>query len=269
MLRTVRLAPKATASECALAIGSAWSEALVFHICGVRPTIDLRNFYGQMVDAVGEPSYLAENAFLGDREHQRTAEVWMEVRYDPAIRNAYRHSSHPQPLHTDGSYIPSFPNAGLLTCVSQTHEGGETTFLDGGTLLAVLERKSPDLLARLLTTPVPHARSGDRRIAPIIRPSVGGPLLNWNYYCVDTAASPDVLDLRERFFAFLRDEESVADALTVVKLAPGEAVLWKDDRVLHGRHGFAPQHTSERFFWKAAVTIQPEKLTFAASQTIA
>jgi alpha-ketoglutarate-dependent taurine dioxygenase len=82
-----------------------------------------------MVDIVGEAAGLAENAMVGDREHQRTSEVWFEVRYDPSVPGAYRHSSAAQPLHTDGSYIPSFPNAGMLTCVNQTSDGGNT----GGT----------------------------------------------------------------------------------------------------------------------------------------
>ena len=48
----------------------------------------------------------------------------MDVRYDSNIKDAYRHSSNPQPLHTDGSYNPDFPNATLMCCISNSASGG-------------------------------------------------------------------------------------------------------------------------------------------------
>jgi hypothetical protein len=80
--------------------------------------------------------------------------------------------------------------------------------------------------------------------------------LNWNYYCVDTAADQDVQDLRSEFFAFL-EAEPVSARVEPVRLSPGEAVIWKDDRVLHGRNGFSARQISERFFWKTAFEMRP------------
>ena len=37
-----------------------------------------------------------------------------------------------------------------------------------------------------------------------------------------------------------------------IKLNPGEAIIWKDDQVLHGRHAFSATKDSERFLWKAS-----------------
>jgi hypothetical protein len=222
MLQVIDLSPGATAAECAEALAHAWPGGLVFHLRGVRPSGDLRSFYGDMVDAVGATAGLAENALVGDREHQRTAEVWFEVRYDPSVQGAYRHSSEGQPLHTDGSYIPSFPNAGLLACVSQTSsEGGETVFLDGAVLVAILDGNAPDLLRELRSRPVPHHRSGDRRTEPVVREADGDVVLNWNYYCVDEACGPEVGGLRQRFFDFLAEDRDVATNIVAVKLAPG------------------------------------------------
>jgi alpha-ketoglutarate-dependent taurine dioxygenase len=266
MLQAIDLSPNATPSDCAKALADAWPAGLVFHLRGVRPPADLRDFYGEMVDAVGDAAGLAENAMLGDREHQRTSEVWFEVRYDPSVPGAYRHSSDAQPLHTDGSYIPSFPNAGLLACVAQTSDGGETVFLDGATLVDILERNAPDLLQQLRSVPVPHHRSGDRRTAPVLREEDGEFVLNWNYFCVDDACGPDVMELRQRFFDFLDQDHEVAANVVPVKLSPGEAVIWKDDRVLHGRNRFNPRQVSERFFWKAAIDVRPEKLSGAAKR---
>src|SRR3546814_11115164 len=76
-----------------------------------------------------------EDEILGSRDQQRTGEIWMEVRYDPQHPDAYRHSANAQPLHTDGSYIPSFPNATLMACVANAGAGGETTFIDADDLV--------------------------------------------------------------------------------------------------------------------------------------
>ena len=40
-----------------------------------------------------------------------------------------------------------------------------------------------------------------------------------------------------------------------VKLAPGDAVTWKDRELLHGRNSFSAIESSERFLWKCAVNL--------------
>ena len=261
MVCTLALRPDASPADCAAALAAAWGGDFVFHLRGVEPSTDLRHHYGPMMELLGGPAHLAEDATIGDRNHQRTDGVWMEVRFDPAVPNAYRHSDQAQPLHTDGSYIPSFPDAGLLACVSQASAGGETIFLDGPTLVEILQRADPVLLARLEATAVPHARSGDRRVAPVIRRDGDAIILNWNNYCVDPSADQRVDDLRADFFSFLAREPGIHASVVPVRLAPGEAVIWKDDRVLHGRNGFKSERVSERFFWKAAFHVQPHSAT--------
>ena len=263
MLQTIDLPTGASPESCAQALLSTWNQGLVFHIRGPKPDVDLRDYYGRMMEVAGEPARLAEDATIGDRQHQRTQEVWMEVRYDPSVANAYRHSDQPQPLHTDGSYIPNFPNGGLLACVSQANAGGETIFLDGRRLVQILAKRAPKLLAELTTVRVPHARSGDRKVTSVIRLSGGDGsevLLNWNYYCVELTGGDNIEALREDFFSFLAEDGEVAAATQPVRLEPGEALIWKDDRVLHGRNGFTPHAVSERFFWKAAFDVRPRSV---------
>lgn len=256
MLATIDLPRNATAQDCAEAVLGAWPDHRVFHLRGLEPQEDLRDFYGRFFEAVGHPEPLAEDATLGDRENQRTGGVWMEVRYDPTIPDAYRHSANAQPLHTDGSYIPTFPNAGFLACKSMSGVGGATVFVDGPDVVAALRERAPELLRRLEATPVPHARSGDRRVAPVIRYEDGEPVVNWNYYCVDHKADAEVMALREELFCFLANDPLIQAKMQRVKLSPGEAVLWKDDRVLHGRDSFDPKEPSERFLWKAQVEVE-------------
>ena len=61
--------------------------------------------------------------------------------------------------------------------------------------------------------------------------------------------------LRERFAAFLRDSPSVRRDMLALKLRPGDAVVWKDERLLHGRNAFVAHAMSERFLWKCAVDV--------------
>lgn len=240
--------------RAASAVLDAWESAEVVHLSGIPARVDLRGFYNAVVEAIGRPVAIAEDARIVDRARQRTGERWMEVRFDPTLPDAYRHSANAQPLHTDGSYIPDYPNATLMYCVAAAPEGGETVFLSGRALLDVLAAENPTLLARLRSTPVPHARSGLRRTAPVLDADEAGPVLNWNYYCVDPSASTEAQTLRDDLFAFLV-EPTISERLVAVRLEPGDAVLWKDRRVLHGRTAFAANAVSERFIWKCAVDV--------------
>lgn len=238
------------------AILKAWEPGLVVHVSGLDPAKADLAYYDSLVEALGTPHDLAEDATVRDREQQRIGRRWMEVRYDPAIPDAYRHSANGQPLHTDGSYISSFPAATLMFCVSAAPAGGETIFLPATDLVQILERDAPGLLDDLTTISLPHRRSGDEREEAVIRlGSAGDVLVNWNYYCVDPSAGGPVGTLAERFFLFLQSNPGVAEACRPVRLAPGEAVVWKDDRLLHGRNAFSATDPSERFIWKCAVDI--------------
>jgi alpha-ketoglutarate-dependent taurine dioxygenase len=179
----------------------------------------------------------------------------MEVRYDPNFPDAYRHSANAQPLHTDGSYIPGYSNSTLLACVANAGEGGETTFLDLPDLLHSLERERPDLLMRLRDIKVPHARSGDRRESRILEGEGSEARIYWNYYCVAKDADSEALALAEEFHSYLASSPTVAERTLHVKLHPGDGVLWKDDRLLHGRNSFKPTRTSDRFIWKCAFDV--------------
>lgn len=255
MLTHVTLDP-AQLDASALALRRAWRESLVVVARPAAPLPDVHATYDAFLPKIGTPHHLAEDVRAGDRSVQRTGELWMEVRYDPAFPDAYRHSPNAQPLHTDGSYIPSFPNATLMCCVTNAAEGGETVFLTAEALVEALRRERPALLEALETVMMPHARSGDRRELPVIRRDAAGTLrLNWNYYSVAGDADPRAAALREELFAYLRTSEAVRAAIVPVKLAPGDAVVWWDDRLLHGRNAFAASSAGERFLWKCAVDV--------------
>jgi alpha-ketoglutarate-dependent taurine dioxygenase len=261
VLTHVTLDP-ARLDESALALRRAWRESLVVVVHPASPLPDVRATYDALLPRIGTPHHLAEDVRAGDRSVQRTGELWMEVRYDPAFPDAYRHSPNAQPLHTDGSYIPAFPNATLMCCVANADQGGETVFLTAEALVDALRGERPALLEALETVTMPHARSGDRRALPVIRRGADGAdgadgalRLNWNYYCVAGDCDARAAALREELFAYLQSSEAVRAAIVPVKLSPGDAVVWWDDRLLHGRNAFVASAVGERFLWKCAVDV--------------
>jgi alpha-ketoglutarate-dependent taurine dioxygenase len=244
-------------AESCKALVEAWRDPglKVFVLRASESPIPVRDVYESMFRWLGSPRAFAEDVRAGDRDHQRTGEIWMEVRYDPNFPDAYRHSANAQPLHTDGSYIPGYSNSTLLACVANAGEGGETTFLDLPDLVAIMEREEPDLLKRLRTVTVPHARSGDRRESRILEGEGADSRVYWNYYCVDRDAGAKARSLAEDFHSYLASSPGVADCTLPIKLGPGDGVLWKDDELLHGRNSFNATRTSERFIWKCAFDV--------------
>lgn len=220
-----------------------------------EPLAAVREFYEAHFGSIGTPFALGEDVTIGGREAQRSGEIWMEVRYDPRFPDAYRHSANAQPLHTDGSYIPDFPNATLMACVANSGTGGETTFIDAEALVAVMVEEDPELLDQLTSRTLPHARSGDQANEKVVDRRNDGVWLNWNYFCVDPAIDSAGRALADKFHQFLLHSPGVKAHTHGVKLTPGDAVTWKDRRVLHGRNSFVATQDSERFLWKCAIDI--------------
>lgn len=256
MLWEATIADDQLESTCADLL-EAWADntTKVFVLRAMGSSRDVRCFYETMFPHLGTPRALAEDVRLGAREHQRSGQIWMEVRYDPALPDAYRHSASAQPLHTDGSYIPTFPNASLLACVANAEAGGETTFIDVDDVLAAMELEAPTLVAKLWSTVVPHERSGDRRVTHVFEKHAGRTKVFWNYYCVDADEGTEARALAEEFHSYLLTSGEIRARTMAVKLRPGDAVFWKDDELLHGRNAFSATETSERFIWKCAFDI--------------
>lgn len=267
MLTTLRFPPDVAPAVVADRIKSVWKTCKVIHISGPKPQGDLRDYYWKVLTGFGYPVPMAEDVSLGDRNRQRTGSYWTAVRYEPGIEDAYRHSPNAQPLHTDGSYCsgtgldhdlaPGAVPFGFLGCVSMSDDGGATTFVDGVDVIEALREEDPELLARVESVEVPHARSGDRRVHTIIRYEDGVPKTNWNYYCVDQEASDEVKRLREDFFRFVNNSPAIKRAIQSVKLGEGDAVIWRDEETLHGREAFNPKAPAERFLWKTAMMVEP------------
>lgn len=214
---------------------------------------DLRAFYDVLSDHVGEPINIGEDF---TKEGAQTHEKWLEIRYDHDIpdMSAYRHSKNAQPLHTDESYINDPADIMLFYSVNKAIKGGATTFIDGPVLLKYMEENNPVLLDKLKNTNVRFKKAEEERTEKIIDIKENGMIhFNYNYYCIDRDESEENKALNKEFFDFLQGYVANSHMIEQVVLNPGEAVLWWDELVLHGRTSYEVVKTNDRFIWKTGL----------------
>lgn len=154
--------------------------------------------------------------------------------------------------HTDDPYRYTPSGASVLHCVESRTEGGESILVDGFAVAADLRRDCPEMFEILSTTAVPfirHRRSvadqgEDVHLiakAPIIAVDGDGEVCGIRFH----ERSMGVLDvdpdaMGDYYRALIRFTSMVTngDYSTIVRLEPGEALLFDNQRVLHGRNAF-------------------------------
>jgi [2-(trimethylamino)ethyl]phosphonate dioxygenase len=149
--------------------------------------------------------------------------------------------------HTDNPYRDPVPQLQLLHCLEAAADGGESIVVDGFFAAERLRREHPDDFALLSRHAVPFRyvekdRVDLRSTAPLIELDTDGAVRAVRYN--NRSAAP--FDLPEeivapyyrayrRFARLLHD----ADAVAGFKLAAGDLFIVDNQRVLHGRRGFA------------------------------
>jgi trimethyllysine dioxygenase len=147
--------------------------------------------------------------------------------------------------HTDGTYSHDAPGAQMLHCLHFEGTGGESTMVDAFAIAARLKKDLPAHYETLSTVAVPGQYIGDgsHLIAerPVFRHDVRGELVQVSFNNYDRA--PFLLpehDMRA-FYEALRAFDSLANDRSLQwrhVLAPGEAMLFDNWRVLHGREAY-------------------------------
>ena len=252
--RQIEFLPDMTVEGFAQQVWSALQTTKIVQTIGVDKSISLDKFWDCVSDRIGDCMLLSEDPVTG----ARIGNKWLEIRYDSNIKNAYRHSKNAQPLHTDGSYVGDSPYISFFYCINQAAIGGATVFLDSDELIGILKQEDPQLLQDLCDTTVCFAKDKDFKRRPIIDFDDDGSNLNFNYYCVDRNETDFAKQLVERFHQFLQTKIVGEDKTYPIKLKPGEAVFFHDDRLIHGRKSFEATRDSERFFWKSALKLKPQ-----------
>jgi len=156
-------------------------------------------------------------------------------------------------LHTDNPYREPVPGFQALHTLLAAPDGGDSLFADGLALAEELRRSEPDAFAVLTRTPVPfHYRSRAADLyaeRPLIALDCTGAVSAVHYNARSIAPLHLAAAEYEAFYAaYRRWAELLRDARwqLVTRLGDGELVLFDNQRVLHGRTGFAsarhPRH---------------------------
>jgi alpha-ketoglutarate-dependent taurine dioxygenase len=207
----------------------------IVHLKDVPNDVNYKEFYQDLVDKCGEILAVEEDINTGNSSNER----WTDIRYDKENSFTFRHANTRQPLHTDAAYTNFDQDVNFFFCMENAEIGGATTFIDSVELLYILEKYEPALLEKLKTTEVNFGKGGNQfKRRKIIDQDERGIKLNWNYYRVMPDNPEDVKALCEEFHNFLENRIVAAGLQQTVYLKPGEAALFQDDRLLHGRNSF-------------------------------
>ena len=244
------LDPRARIATSAEAIGAACRRARLVLIRAHTEAAQSRKFWSDILDQSG----LKRVAVDEDAQSGRALDnLWSNVEFDPDRQNRFRYSRSAQPLHTDGSYVAGSPSLMVMFCAKAASRGGATLFLHGEDLLRLLEERRA-LLSGLHETSMIF-RKGDHEVtAPVIAHDAQGPLLRWNYYALGSQLDANVRAMAEEFQEFILEitRRSIPLAL---RLRRGDAVVFHDDRLLHGREAFAARAAGDRLLWKGGLEL--------------
>ncbi len=147
--------------------------------------------------------------------------------------------------HTDGTYSHDAPGVQLLHCLQFEGTGGESTMVDAFAVARHMAAEMPDHFATLSTVAVPGQYIGDgahlMAARPVFRHDHTGHLVQVSFNNYDRA--PFLLPEHEMiaFYDALRAFDTLANDPAMQwrhVLAPGEALLFDNWRVMHGRGAF-------------------------------
>jgi trimethyllysine dioxygenase len=147
--------------------------------------------------------------------------------------------------HTDGTYSHDAPGVQLLHCLHFEGTGGQSTMVDAFAVAARLRAEHSqhyDVLARV-EVPGQYIGDGAHLMAarPVLRHDASGALCQVSFNNYDRA--PFLLEEAEMlaFYDALRAFDTIANDPAMQwrhVLAPGEALLFDNWRVLHGRFAY-------------------------------
>ena len=217
----------------------------VVHVAGAPRPAGLGCFYEELAAGLSRNLDPRRKSTWGDRGREQ----WIEVR----SRRQRRGRDARRPLHTDEAAATQPAQLILMYCERAATRGGGSVFLDAATVAAALSRVDPPWRESLQRQPVCFVGSGESgtRVILSLRDSLAS--MAWDYRLLDSRQSAAALCLAERFNAFLEEEVS-DDLFHLVELEQGEAIIWWDALVLHGR---APVREGGdiRYFRKTGITM--------------
>ncbi len=156
-------------------------------------------------------------------------------------------------LHTDNPYREPVPGFQALHVLVAAPDGGESLFADGFALAEQLRQEDPAAFEVLARTPVPFAyRSRNAALSaerPLIQLSCRGEVVAVHYNSRSIQPLPFAAEAAEEYYrAYRRFATLLREPRWMMRfmMRPGDLVVFDNQRILHGRTGFAsalyPRH---------------------------
>lgn len=170
---------------------------------------------------------------------------------DKDRKPAFLDQTTPLLPHTDGfAYGERYPDHFLLLCGQASPVGGESYLVDGyGVIEQLVADGHTELIDRLVTTPVDQTEPDMQpSLAPVIgRAPSGRRMLRLFPFQRPAAGSTDPEGDAEMLATWRRTILDAGAATPRFKLAPGDAVIIDNYRMMHGRE---PYEDLGRLMWR-------------------
>ena len=147
--------------------------------------------------------------------------------------------------HTDNPYRDPLPTVQLLHCLSNTAEGGDSFLLDGFLAAKRLREHHSEAFTVLSQYDIPFCYEDENTVlrssVRLIETGHRGDIHKVRYNNRSIAAVNMSLSRQQQFYAAYRQWAKAlqADDLRLTfKLNPGEAIIFDNTRIMHGRHGY-------------------------------
>ena len=223
----------------------------LFRLRGPRPEASARQGWQTRLANLGELMYTGEDSATGHRD----GSAWVDVRYDPALAQSFRHSKTAQPLHTDGAYSVQREELVCFIGYQAASSGGETIFVDSNAIAEKLSAQEPEFFEQLCSRSLEFQKSSNESVVmPVIQQGEVGWTVNWNYYRVVAEPGSVEAQLHVDFQAYLQEQVVGSEICLALRVMPGDVVLFRDALLLHGRHAFEAEQRSDRLIWKCSLT---------------
>jgi alpha-ketoglutarate-dependent taurine dioxygenase len=219
-----------------------------------------------------EPGAILEAMPLVGQVAETNYGLLFDVRAVPEPENL-AYSDRGLGLHTDNPYREPVPGFQALHVLVAAPDGGESLFADGFAIAAQLRQEDPTAFEILARTAVPFAyRSKNAALSaerPLIQLSCRGEVVAVHYNNRSIQPLPFAAAAAERYYAAYRRLAMLLREprfMLRFMLRAGDLVVFDNQRILHGRTGFAsarhPRHlqgcylTRDSVFSRAALSAE-------------
>jgi hypothetical protein len=199
---------------------------------------------------------------LEENTYKPTDKNWTDVKYYVGSdeKQFWRSSKH-QNLHTDNSFATSeyFAKLTELICLKPSEFSGHTTIISNDKLVNLIKYNDKltnnNLFYRILNKELYFSIDNNYQVKKhILTENNSKYIFNFNYYpAIRAINSPEDIKLIEELHNFFEEKIMYScDLMHDIKLNYGDAVIFNDELVMHGRRSFI----GTRYYKKCGINLE-------------